>query len=231
VSYETRYVIVAGIAWIRWTRVGTDEHVWLIVFGDGEPRARKGPAGENSTHRGELEGVSWRLDAETLAPPFRSPHALLRRFASTQMVVQPCELYTGRVGDREFRRAPGHSARLWGTRHAQSWGWAHASDADGRWAHLLTATLPGLPRLSQYATHERAPGLPLARGRVEAPRVRVGPLTVEADPASFLGLRYTDTDGSTIWCYHSERARGLLDVAGAMEIASRAPIPGWTVAL
>src|SRR2546425_11707996 len=150
-TYETRYVIVAGIAWIRRTRVGADEHVWLVVFGDGEPQARKGPAGESSTHRGELDGVSWRLDAESLAPPFRSPHPLLRRFASTQMVVHPCELYTGRVGDRTFERAPGHSARLWGTRNAESWGWAHASDAHGRWAHLLTAALPGLPRLSQYA--------------------------------------------------------------------------------
>ena len=157
-TYETRYVIVAGIAWIRRTRVGRDEHVWLVVFGDGEPRARKGPAGECSTRRGELDGVSWRLDAESLAPPFRS-------------------------------------------------------------------------RLSQYATHERAPGLPLARGRVEMARVHVGPLTVEADPATFAGLRYTDTDRSPTWCYHSERAHGLLDVECALEIAGCAPVPGWRVAL
>jgi hypothetical protein len=230
VSYVTQYVIVAGIAWIRWTVVGGAAHVWLITFGD-ETHARKGPAGESTTLRGELDGVDWELGADDLAPPFRSPHPLLRGLASTQMAVQPAQLYTGRVGDVEFRRAPGHAARLWGSRHAESWGWAHASDGDGRWTHLLTATLPRLPRLSQHGSDRGAPGLPLARGHVEPPLVRVGPYEVEAEPASFVGLRYTDTDGSTIWCYHSEEARGLPVANAVMEIATREPIPGWRVAL
>ena len=92
-----------------------------------------------------------------------------------------------------------------------------------------------MPRLSQYATNEGGPGLPLARGSAEPPTVRVGPFVVTAQPATFIGLRYRDTDGSTIWCYHSERARLRgrgLDVAdAAMEIARRTPIEGWTVAL
>src|SRR5438552_2475712 len=93
------------------------------------------------------------------------------------------------------------------------------------------ATLPRLPRLSQQGRDGRPPGLPLSRGSVAPPRVVVGPYTVEAEPESFVGLRYLDTDGSTIWCYHSERARGLGIADGAMEIATRAPIAGWTGAL
>jgi hypothetical protein len=230
-GYETRYVIVAGVGWIRWTRVDDVEDIWLITFGD-EPRAAKGPAGDNTILRGQLGGISWDLSAEDLAPPLRTPHPLLRPVASTQMETQ---LFTGRIGDRAVVRAPGHSAHLWGSRHARTWGWAHATCADGRWAHLLTATVRGLPTVSQYATNEHGPGLPFARGTVTPPTVRVGPYAVTAEPATFVGLRYLDTDGSTIWCYHSERARltgpGFDFDGAAMEIARREPLEGWRVAL
>jgi hypothetical protein len=233
-GYETRYLIVAGIGWIRWTRVADVEDIWLITFGD-EPRAAKGPAGGNTIFRGQLDGVAWYLRAEDLALPLRSPHALLRPVASTQMETQPAQLFTGHIGGRAIARAPGHSAHLWGRRHAQSWGWAHATLADGRWAHLLTATVRGLPRVSQYATSEHGPSLPFVRGIVTPPAVRVGPFTVTAEPVTFIGLRYRDTDGSTIWCYHSERARLIgpgFDIDGAaMEIARREPLEGWSVAL
>ena len=233
-GYETRYAIVAGVAWIRWTRVGDVEDIWLITFGE-EPRAAKGPAGNNTIFRGELGGISWDLSAEDLARPLRSPHPLLRPVASTQMDTQPAQLFSGRIGDHTVVRAPGHSAHLWGSRHAQSWGWTHATLSDGRWAHLLTATVRGLPRVSQYATSEDGPSLPFVRGTVTPPTIRVGPFAVTAEPATFIGLRYRDTDGSTIWCYHSERARLTgpgFDVDGAaMEIARREPIKGWRVAL
>jgi hypothetical protein len=231
VTYETEYVIAAGLAWIRRTRLGDDEHIWLITF-DGEPRAWKEPAGERTLERGELAGVAWSLTWDLLAEPFESPHRVLRRRAASHMLVHPAIAISGRIGDLVLDRAPGHTARLWGTRHARTWGWAHASTADGAWTHVLTATLPGLPRLSQHGRDGRPPGLPLAWGAVEPPRVRVGPYTVEADPGTFVGLRYTDTDGSAIWCYHSERARGLGGgTEAALEIAVREPIPGWRVAL
>ena len=54
----------------------------------------------------------------------------------------------------------------------------------------------------------------------------MGPHEARADPGSFVGLRYLDTDGSTIWCYHSEEAR-VGELLGAIEIAARAPIEGW----
>ena len=87
----------------------------------------------------------------------------LRRLAPTGIETWPALRVSGRIGDRVFDRAPGHRARVWGKRHAQSWAWAHGSTADGRWVHLLSAKVPGLPRLSQHATEQGGPGFPLAR--------------------------------------------------------------------
>jgi hypothetical protein len=85
---------------------------------------------ESFAHEGELDGLAWELRAQSLAPAFRTPSRVLRRVASTQMAVQPAELYTGRVGARTFERAPGHDARLWGSRHALTWGvWCYHSEA------------------------------------------------------------------------------------------------------
>lgn len=176
-----------------------------------------------------VAGVAW----SALAPPFETPHRLLRPVAPTHMTTWPALAVYGRIGDRVISGAPGHTARLRGTRHARTWGWAHASTADGRWAHLLSASAPPLPRVSQYANEDRPAGFPLARGRVEPPRVTVGPYVVEAPVRSFIGLRYLDTDDSEIWCYHSESAHlrsGPADFVGAaMEVATREPIPGWRV--
>ena len=237
--FETTYVIVAGIAWIRRSRVETcdgrvEESVWLVTFDGEHSDAHKEPAGDSTINSGRVAGIEWSLGWVELAPQFETPHRLLRRVAPTQLVTKPALAISGHIGDRVLDRAPGHTARLWGRRHARSWGWAHASEPDGRWAHLLTASAPPLPRVSQYATNEGGPGLPIARGNVHAPRVTVGPYTVDAPEGTFIGLRYLDTDGSDLWCYHSEqgRLRGRdIDFSGAaMEIATREPIPGWRVA-
>lgn len=230
--YETSYLIVAGVAWIRrssvWTSDGRNEDTtWVVTFGEGAPVVRRGAGRDLSA--GELDGLSWELRWSELASPFATPHRLLRPLAPTTMTTQPALAFSGRIGDVSLDGVPGHSAQLAGKRHAQTWGWAHASDAAGRWLHLLTATSPPLPRVSQYATDGRAPGLPLARASVGPNDVTVGPYTASAPPESFVGLRYLDTDGSTIWCYHSEQAV-VGDFAGAaMEIAVREPIPGWAV--
>jgi hypothetical protein len=239
VRYDTSYVIVAGVAWIRRSRVETqngrvDDSVWVVLFDGEQPVARKGAAGDSTIERGELDGISWDLRWTALAASFETPgNALLRRVAPTHLVTTPALSISGRIGDRLLDEAPGHTARLWGKRHAQTWGWAHASTADGRWAHLLTARAPPLPRVAQHATERSGPGLPLARSRVEPPQMTVGPYVVDAPVETFIGLRYLDTDGSEIWCYHSERGhlRGAgVDLQGAaMEIAVRAPMPGWRV--
>jgi hypothetical protein len=238
-EYETDYVIVAGIAWIRRTRVETDsgrveESMWLATFDGDRPEVHKADAGTMSIERGEIAGTAWDLSWSVLAAPFETPHRLLRRFAPTRLTTTPAIAVHGRIGERVLSGEPGHTAHIRGVGHARDWGWAHASSSDGRWAHLLTASAPPLPRVSQYADERRAPGLPLARSRAEPPRLTVGPYVVEAPVPSFVGLRYLDTDGSEIWCYHSEaahlRGRGSDFAGAAMEIATREPIPGWRVA-
>jgi hypothetical protein len=198
-----------------------------VTFGAGQPIVRRGPGRE--IRAGELDGLEWELEWRELAPPFETPHRVLRRIAPTKMVTQPALAISGRVGDVTLTDAPGHAAQLAGRRHAQTWGWSHASSADGRWLHLLTATSPPLPRVSQYASDQRLPGLPLARASVEGTTVRVGPYSAAAAADSFVGLRYLDTDGSTIWCYHSEAATVGGVTGAAMEIAVRDPIAGWAV--
>jgi hypothetical protein len=150
------------------------------------------------------------------------------------MTTTPAIAVHGRIGDRVLAGAAGHTAHIAGKRHARTWGWAHASTADGRWAHLLSASAPPLPRASQYASEQRPPGLPFARARLEPPRLTVGPYVVDAPVESFVGLRYLDTDDSDTWCYHSEvahlRGRGADFPGAAMEIATREPIPGWRLA-
>ena len=238
-DYETDYVIVAGVAWIRRTRVATssgrvEESMWLTTFDGDQPESHKADAETMSIERGEIAGIEWDLSWSVLAAPFETPHRLLRRFAPTRLTTTPAIEVHGRIGERVLAGEPGHTAHIRGVRHARDWGWAHASSSDGRWAHLLTASAPPLPRMSQYADERRAAGLPLARSRVESPRLTVGPYVVEAPVPSFIGLRYLDTDGSEIWCYHSEaahlRGRGSDFAGAAMEIATREPIPGWRVA-
>ncbi len=235
-GYETSYLIVAGIAWLRRSRVElgagrVDDRFWLVTFDEGAPRVRTGPAPEATVARGELDGIAWELEWSILADPFETPHRVLRRFAPSHMVTIPAIAVSGHIGDRRLDGAPGHTARLWGRKHAQSWGWSHASARDGSWAHLLTASAPPLPTVSQFANDRRAPGWPLARGSVVPPRVTVGPYVADAPVESFIGLRYMDTDGSNLWCYHSEQAhlRGAgSDFHGAaLEIAVREPLPGW----
>lgn len=235
-SFETRYVIVAGVAWIRRTRVETtdgrvEDRMWAVLFGEDVPSVRTGPAGSSSIERGSLGDLSWELEWTPLQPEFETPRGMLRRIAPTRLDTIPSILVSGRVGGRELDAAPGHTARLAGRRHAASWGWAHWSDAAGRFVHVLTAKTPPLPRASQYATEQRGPGVPIARARVDPPRVTVGPYSVEAPPETFVRLEYLDTDGSPVWCYHSENGRltgGGLTVDGvALEIGTRTPIEGW----
>lgn len=176
--HEAEYLIVAGIAWLR----RTSETAWAVTFPDQVVRTGVSFSWHLSSARaeGRLEDFAWELELEELAPPFRSPHPALRPLASSHLETWPALLVTGRIGDRDVSRVPGHRARLWGRRAAQAWAWAHGSDADGRWAHLLAAKVPGLPWLAQHGTDRRPPGLPIASRRIDGLRVRVGTLEVEA---------------------------------------------------
>lgn len=168
---------------------------------------------------------------------------------------------------------PGTQAHFWGSRHAERWAWANTNNfqedpeavfesvtAQVRIGKKLfrPTTLLGLQlgkgrqfkmnRLSQLFFNQSHYGL----GAWELSGTR-GHYKVKAkitgDPAQFLGLTYTDTDGSKLYCYHTETAdfrvelfeqkRGeshLLQTlstqhAGAFEIVERTPISGLNIHL
>ena len=225
-SVEAEYLIVAGVAWLR----RSTEADWAVTFDDMRVRQGRGTwLLERGRAAGELDGLSWELELEELAPPFRSPRPALRPVASSQLETWPALLVSGAIGNRTLARAPGHRARLRGRRLARHWRWAHASLSDGRWAHVLAAKLPGLPVLAQHGDDRGGPGLPLARSSAAGTAWTVGPYSVEADPASFVRLTYRDTDGSEVHCYHSPRAvlngPGLTVGDASYEIASRERMP------
>jgi hypothetical protein len=178
---------------------------------DGEPRPRtRSIAAEQFGDvplSGEVDGVSWELELEELAPAFRTPHRVVRRLTPSGMETWPALRVSGRVGEQRFDGAPGHRARLWGPRHNRRWGWAHGSTTDGCWVHLLSLRPAGLPHMSQYASDRGGPGLPLARAELTDRSVRVGPFVADAPAASFLEVTYHDPDGSPVTCLHSEQGR------------------------
>lgn len=163
---------------------------------------------------GELDGLSWRLELEPLAPPHRVPPRALRPVASTEYELAPAVAVSGELGGRRLDRVPGHLGHVWGRRHADRWLWAHGSLPDGRWADLLTAKVRGLPELSFWATHE---GRGLGRGG----------LAVEPAAAAAVTVHYRDPDGTTRACRHWEGARlygrGLDFRAAALELGGRRP--------
>ncbi len=182
--------------------------LWLTTFGGGAEVHKTAIALDafgDVPLAGEIDGVAWELELEELAPPFRSPHRTLRRLTPSGIETWPALRVSGRVGDRILDGVPGHRARLWGRRHARSWGWAHGSTADGRWVHVLSAKLPGLPRLSQHASEKGGISLPFAHAEIAPGRLRVGPYVVQAPPESFVEVTYHDPDGSPVTCVHSEQ--------------------------
>jgi len=205
---------------------------WPVEVGPG--RIGDGEA------RGELDGVQWELRLRPLAAPFEAVHPVLRPFAKTQLVVSAPALAVDGVvvldGERhEFDGAPGHQAHVFGTRHADRFGWAHATLAGGGWFEGLCARSSPLPELALWATERRLRPLPLSRAQLEPGRLRVGPYTVEAAAEDFVGVTYHDPDGTPLYCYHAERARlrgpdAESDVA-ALEYAARAKVPGWPVSM
>ncbi len=225
-SHAAEYLIVAGVAWLR----RSSEADWAVTFDDRRIRKGRGTWSLDERHAaGHLDGLSWELELEELAPAFHSPRPLLRPVASSQLETWPALLVSGTIGERTLERAPGHRARLWGRRLAQHWRWAHASLPDGTWAHALGAKLPGLPVLSQHGSDRAAPGFPLARSTKEGTHWHIGPYSIDADPSSFVRLTYRDTDGSEVYCYHSPAATlvgaGIHADDASYEIASRKRLP------
>ena len=239
--------------------------LWLADF-TGTPRARKaafplealrtpragwplelGPGLLGDTEAaGEIDGARWRLTFAAEQRPFAYTRPLLRhlRLASTEVVVvKPSLAISGFVeldGVRhELDAAPGQQAHLFGRRHADRWGWFHATLPAGRWIEGLVVEVPHLPQLTLHASERGAAnGLAaLVRTHAElAPgRVAVGPYVVEAARDEFVGVTYRDPDGTEAYCYHAEKAvlRGpdgeVHDVA--LELGSREKVNGWPISL
>jgi hypothetical protein len=255
--YEAWYLTVAGSLWIRYSlRIPPDGDgeaaIWFADF-RGVPRARKQtlPLEEFRTPRagwpieigdarlsdteavGEIDGARWHLRFAAAETPFAYTPRLLHPLASTLVVVaKPWLAISGEVevdGVRQvLDEAPGQQAHLWGRRHAERWGWFHASMPDGRWAEGLVADVPRLPRLAFHAGPE---GRRWARGEIAPGRMRVGPYVVEAPSQSFAAVTYHDPDGDEVYCYHSERARltgpGVDAHDVALEYGTRAKLDAW----
>jgi hypothetical protein len=230
-GYEAWYLVVAGRFWIRSTVVGGETALWLVSFaGTRSARKETAPrAGPGELTSGRIAGARWELSLEPLAGPADPVPRLLRPLSKTRFVLSaPALLVSGFVevdGVRhELEHAPGHQGHVCGSRHADRFGWAHASHADGRWVDLLVARGLGLANGKLSLRGKNAPG-----------RLEAGRFTVEAARETFVGVTYHDPDGTPLYCYHSERGRlrgpGFQTDEAALEYASRARVPGWPVAL
>jgi hypothetical protein len=210
--------------------------VWFADFST-KPRAWREPYDGELPLRGEVAGARWDLRMSGAVDPFAYTPRVLRRVASTQVVVeQPAVRVDGvvEVGgvQRTLEDAPGEIAHVFGRRHADRWGWFHAPLADGGWLDGLVAQVPGLPQVSFHVRNGRRRW---ARGSAEPGSVRVGPYTVAANREDFVGVTYQDPDGTELWCWHTELARLTgdgVDAGGvALEYGSRARVDGWPISI
>lgn len=195
---------------------------------------------------GEVEGARWSLRFDAAERPFAYAPALVRRLglaATEVVVVKPALAVSGVVGvdgvSHELTSAAGQQAHVFGRRHADLWGWFHATLDGGRWVEGLVAKVEGLPRAAFYASEREARNglfhVFRTPAELEPGRIRVGPYEVQARADEFVGVTYCDPDGAEVYCYHAERAQlrgpGIETGDAALEFGTRAKLEGWPLSL
>jgi hypothetical protein len=227
------YLVVNGVLWLRHS--SEPRAVWFADFAE-TPTARREPYDGELPFGDRLAGscadARWDLTLQGGCEPFTYFTGALRPIASTNVdVLRPSVRVDGWFETNGVRReldgAPGEVAHVRTRRYADWWGWCHAALPDGGSLDAVVAKRPGLPPL---AFHWRDGRRSVSRGSARPGSMRVGPYTVEADAASFVGVTY---DGA--YCWHSETARltgdGLHVERVALEYGSRARLEGWPISI
>jgi hypothetical protein len=190
---------------------------------------------------GGFGDVRWELRWAPCETPGLPVHPLVERakLARTMYVIpQPRIAVEGTVSfdgrTVELSGAFGAQAHLWGSRHANSWGWAHAADlqtlaggpAEGDWLDSISITAPRFGRdvgpttsvvgcLLGEPFSATSPAQVLrsnASSRLTSYRVsarqrsRRIELEVDAAREALVGVVYDDPDGDQLRCWNSEVA-------------------------
>ncbi len=167
-----------------------------------------------------------------------------------------------------FKESKGCQAHLWGSRQGERWAWAHcntfqedpeavfeALTAQVRFGKKLSRPLTlfclklgdgrilKFNRISQLFFNKSRYDLNVWELSGERGHYRIK-AALKNRPQEMMGVTYTDTDGSKLYCYHSESTDFHLELyeqhgsqfrltktltspqAGAFEIVERAPVPG-----
>jgi hypothetical protein len=190
---------------------------------------------------GAFEDVSWELEWTPGERSYAHVHPLLERLkvAKTVLVLpQPDVSIDGviRFGDERLDLASvrGAQAHLWGSKHANSWAWAHCNDfttldgepcpgwfLDGvsvvvpRFGRELPPSTPVVARIDGRDFLSISPGRVLGnwsvygltgwRFEAVAGSVKLA-CEVDAGRDALVGVTYRDPDGELAYCYNTETA-------------------------
>ena len=227
-----------------------DRDPFRLTIGDAELSSR-GTAGA-------FGDVRWELRWAPCATPGLPVHPLVERarLARTMYVIpQPRIAIEGTVsfGGRtvELSGAHGSQAHLWGARHANSWGWAHAADlqtlsgapAPGDWLDSISIVAPRFGRdvgpntavVGRLLGEDFASTSPAQVLRAKASsrptsyrvsareRTRRVEIEVDASRETLIGVVYEDPDGALLRCWNSEVA----DLRCHVRDRARGAAGGW----
>ncbi len=187
------------------------------------------------------ETYSWDLSWEPTLPAYGHVHPALRaaKIAKTILFLPHPDLEIGGTIDINGRRVEmvgvrGGQAHLWGTKHAQSWAWAHCNDfADVGGGPVRDTFIDGVSVFVPRFGRTIGPNTPVV-ARIEGEDlISTGPVAVSRNQSEFdlthwkftaragrrklvcsvtarhedlVGVTYHDPDGDLAYCYNTEVA-------------------------